>query len=263
MASPDLGSKGMKKYSKRPGLKAVDVGARKASPTYGREAFITFVEKGGGTLVFDNDAERLVAHMLGFDPRVRRIQAQPFAVDIVEGRLLRSAQQRDDALRKYAGRRGASLYTPDFYVERADGKQIAVEVKLEGFIGSDADRERLDQATKVMNVHGYEVARVVMPNSTHHPLRANIGLLHAATQRADLHPTEEILDRLRQVADQGARTLLDYARGLDVSVNLMPALVVYGALSSDIVKERFEGRMLMQPAHGSLDHLSLMERLIQ
>lgn len=253
----------MNKYNSRPGLKEVDVGARKVAPTYGREAFITFVEKAGGGLVFENDAERLVAHMLGFDPRVRRIKAQPFAVDLVEGRLLRSLEQRDAARRKYAKRKGASIYTPDFYVERADGKQIVVEVKLEGFIGSEADHERLDQATQVLKTFGHEVARVVMPGATHHPLGSNIGLLHAAAQRPDLHPTDDVIDRVRQIADQGAHTLFDYARGLEVSVNLIPALVVYGALSADVIGQRFEGRMPMQPAHGSLDHLALMERLVQ
>jgi superfamily I DNA/RNA helicase len=82
----------MNKYNSRPGLKEVDVGARKVAPTYGREAFVTFVEKGAGTLVFENDAERLVAHMLGFDPRVRRIEAQPFAVDLVDTRGLTAKQ---------------------------------------------------------------------------------------------------------------------------------------------------------------------------
>lgn len=253
----------MRKYNSRPGLKQVDVGARKVAPTYGREAFVTFVEKGGGMLVFENDAERLVAHMLGFDPRVRRIQAQPFAVDLVEGRLLRSAEQRDAARRQYAGRKGASIYTPDFYVERGDGKQIVVEVKLGGFIGSDADQERLDLATQVLATYGYDVARVVIPSTTHHPLRSNISLLHAAAQRSDLRPDDELIGRVQDIADRGARTLFDFARGLELSVNLIPALVVYGVLSADLIKCRLEGRMSMTPAYGSLDHLALMERLTQ
>ncbi len=253
----------MKKYNNRPGMKEVDVGVRKAAPTYGREAFVTFVEKGGGMLVFDNDAERLVAHMLGFDPRVRRIQAQPFAVDLVEGRLLRSADQRNAARSKYARRKGASIYTPDFYVERADGTQFALEVKLGGFIGGDADHDRLDLATQVLKTYGHEVARVVMPNTTNHPLRSNIGLLHAAAQRPDLFPTEEVVDRVRDAADRGARTLFDYARCLELSVNLIPALIVYGVLSADLVAHRIEGRTSMEPAYGSLDHLSLVERLVQ
>ncbi len=258
-----LGSKGMRKYNSRPGLKEVDKGVRKAAPTYGREAFITFVEKGGGMLVFDNDAERLVAHMLGFDPRVRHIQAQPFAVDLVAGKLLRTADERTEARRMYAGRKGASIYTPDFYVERADGKQLAVEVKLGGFVGGEADHERLTLATQVLAHYGYEVARVVFPNTTHHPLRSNIGLLHAAAQRPDLRPDDELADRVQQLGEHGACTLFDFARGLELSVNLVPALVVYGVLSADLIEHRIEGRTAMAPAYGSLDHLGLMERLVQ
>lgn len=214
-------------------------------------------------LVFDNDAERLAAHMLGFDPRVRRIQAQPFAVDLVEGRLLRSAHERDAARRRYAQRKGASIYTPDFYIERAEGKQLAVEVKLEGFLGGEADQDRLNQATQVLSTYGYEVARVVMPNSTHHPLRPNIGLLHAAAQRPDLRPTEQVIERVSHLADTGASTLFDYARGLEVSVNLIPSLIVSGVLSTDVLMSHLEGRTPMEPAYGGLDHLHVMERLVQ
>lgn len=258
-----LGSKDMKKYNSRPGLKEVDNGVRKAAPTYGREAFITFVEKGGGMLVFDNDAERLVAHMLGFDPRVRRIQAQPFTVDLVAGKLLRTAEERKAARSMYGGRKGASIYTPDFYVERADGKKLAVEVKLGGFVGSDADHERLTLASHVLAHYGYEVARVVFPNTTNHPLRSNIGLLHAAAQRPDLRPDGALADRVQQLSEHGACTLFAFARGLELSVNLIPALIVYGVLSADLIECRIEGCMAMAPAYGGLDHLGLMERLVQ
>jgi hypothetical protein len=253
----------MKKYSSRPGLKKIDTGARKASPTYGREAFITYVDKVGTPIVFDNDAERLVAHLLGFDPRVRRLQAQPFAVDLVEGRLLRTSEQRDAARRQYAARKGASIYTPDFHVERSDGKQIAVEVKLAGFMGTDADHDRLDQATKVLATYGHDVARVVMPRTLQHPLRSNIGLLHHAALRPDLRPDNDISERVQGLADGGARTMFDYSRGLGISVNLMPALVCHGALSINVVNSRLEGKTPMEPAHGSLDHLQLMESLVQ
>jgi hypothetical protein len=53
----------MGKYISHPGLKAIDVRARKIVPAHSLGAFITFVEKGGG--------------MLGFAPRSRRFQAQP------------------------------------------------------------------------------------------------------------------------------------------------------------------------------------------
>lgn len=201
--------------------------------------------------------------MLGFDPRVRRIQSQPFAVDLVEGRLLRTAELRDAARRKYAKRKGASIYTPDFYVERADSRQLVVEVKLEGYVGGDADHDRLDQATQVLKTYGHDVARVVMPSTAHHPLRSNIGLLHAAAQRPDLRPTAQMIDSVHQVAERGALTLFDFARGLELSVDLIPALIVYGVLSADLVEHRIEGRMPMALTYGGLDHLALMERLVQ
>ena len=253
----------MRKYNSRPGLKLIDIGARKVSPTYGREAFMTFVEKGGNTMVFETDGERLVAHMLGFDPRVRRIQGQPFAVDLVEGLLLRTQEQRTAARRKYAKRKGASVYTPDFYVERVDGKQIVIEVKFGEFTGSDADHDRLKQASKVLANYGHEVVRLILPNVTHHPLRNNIGLLHAAAQRPDLFPSERVIDRTSELADGGARTLFDYARGLELSVNVIPSLIVFGVLSIDLVAHHIEGRNPMRPAYGDLDHLALMERLLQ
>jgi len=247
----------MRKYNSRPGLKLIDIGARKVSPTYGREAFMTFVEKGGNTMVFETDGERLVAHMLGFDPRVRRIQGQPFAVDLVEGLLLRTQEQRTAARRKYAKRKGASVYTPDFYVERV------IEVKFGEFTGSDADHDRLKQASKVLANYGHEVVRLILPNVTHHPLRNNIGLLHAAAQRPDLFPSERVIDRTSELADGGARTLFDYARGLELSVNVIPSLIVFGVLSIDLVAHHIEGRNPMRPAYGDLDHLALMERLLQ
>ena len=104
--------------------------------------------------------------MLGFDPRVRRIQAQPFAVDLVAGKLLRTAEERKAARSMYGARKGASIYTPDFYVERADGKQLAVEVKLGGFVGGDADHERLHLATQVLANYGHEVVRVIASPAT-------------------------------------------------------------------------------------------------
>lgn len=253
----------MRKYNSRPGLKQIDVGARKVAPTYGKEAFITFVEKGGDMLVFETGSEWLVAQMLGFDPRVRRIQGQPFAVDLVEGLLLRTQEQRTAARRKYAKRKGASIYTPDFYVERADGKQIALEVKFGNLLGSDADHDRLDQATKVLASYGHEVVRIVVPNTTHHPLRSNIGLLHPAAQRPDLLPSEQVIDQVHVLADRGASTLFDYARGLELPINLIPSLIVFGVLSIDLVAHHIEGRSPMKPAYGDLEHLALMERLIQ
>lgn len=94
----------MKKYGKRGGMKAVDTGTRPVARTFGKEALLSFSEKSSGVRVFENDAERLVSKLLSLDPRVRRFLPQPFAVDLVEGRLLHTADQRDAASRRYVQR---------------------------------------------------------------------------------------------------------------------------------------------------------------
>lgn len=251
----------MKKYGKRPGLKKLDVGARKVAGTFGKEAIATFVHKGGGMLVFENDSERLVAHALGFDPRVRRFQPQPFTVDLVEGRILRTAEQRQEARRKHAGRKGPALYTPDFGVELSSDRQLVIEVKLDTFLGDQVEQDRLAAATTALASYGYAVARVVIPSQTSHPLRSNITLLHLAATRADLRPNDEVVARVDLLAASGASTVADYVGGLKMSVNYIPALIAYGILSADLIAHRIEFRMPITPAYGSLDHLQLVERL--
>lgn len=250
-----------KKYGRRPGLKAVDTGARRSAPTFGREAVLSYAEKGGGVRVFENDAERLVSKLLGIDPRVRRFQPQPFAVDLVEGRLLRTAEQRDVARRQYAGRPGPALYTPDFYAEFCSGRRLALEVKLDRYLGAEPDHERIELAKKVLTNYGHEFVRVVMPADLSHQLRSNITLLHHAALRADLRPDDAAVAQIDTLAAQGARTYGDFANGLGVSVNLMPMLVLHGVLAIDLISHRFERRSPMTAAYGSLDHLELMERL--
>ena len=250
-----------KKYGRRPGLKAVDIGARKSAPTFGGEAALSYGDKGGGVRVFENDAERLVSKLLGIDPRVRRFQPQPFAVDLVEGLLLRTAEQRDAARRKYAGRNGPALYTPDFYVEFCGGRLLALEVKLDRFLGMELDHERMDLARKVLTNYGHDFIRVVMPADLSHQLRSNIALLHLAALRPDLRPDDVAAARVDELADKGARAYGDFASGLGISVNLMPMLVFHGVLSMDLISHRFERRAPMAAAYGSLDHLQLMERL--
>lgn len=44
----------------------------------------------------------------------------------------------------------------------------------------------------------------------------------APTYGRDLHPTDDVMDRVRQIVDQGAHTLFDYARRLEVSMKLIP-----------------------------------------
>lgn len=251
----------MTEYGKRGGMKALDTGARPVVRTYGKEALLSFSNKTSGVRVFENDAERLVSKLVGLDPRVRRFLPQPFTVDLFHGKLLRTAEQRDAAVSKYASVKGPRLYTPDFYVEFADGRLLVFEVKLDRYPGSEADRERFEKARSVFTNHGYEFLHIVMPADFRHPLRSNIVLLHQAALREDMRPEDEVCSRVEALAQNGARTLAEFAAGLGISVNLIPHLVVCGVLSFDAIAHRLEGATPMEAAHGSLDHLSLLERL--
>jgi hypothetical protein len=195
----------MRKYSNRPGLKKIDVGVRKVATTYGRTAVISHVDKGGGTMVFESNAERLVAHLLGFDPRVKHFQRQPFTVDLVERRLLRSEEERSIARKRYARRPGPSLYTPDFFVECADRRLVTIEVKLKEFTGQQADHERMEQASQVLIHYGHEFWRVHVPNDLAHPLHANTALAHQAHMRKDTQLPASIMEQVEHLAEQGAR----------------------------------------------------------
>jgi len=251
----------MGKYNSRPGMKKIDIGVRKVAPTYGLAALVTHVGKGGGTLLFDNPAEQLVARLLGLDPRVRHFQRQPFTVDLVERRLLRTSEERDVARQQYAGRPGPSLYTPDFNVEHEGRRFIAVEVKLEGFPGQDADSERMRQAADVLKHYGHEFLRVAVPADLAHPIRANTGLMHQAALRKDVQPAADVVERIERLADGGARTVADFIIGLGISVDYLPSLVVHGVLSMDLITHRMEGRSPAEAAYGSLQHLELLDRL--
>ena len=231
------------------------------APTYGRAAVITHVDKGGGTLLFENGAERLVSRLLGLDPRVRHFHRQPFTVDIVERRLLLTAEERNIARQRYAGRPGPSLYTPDFSVEHGNRRFITIEVKLKGFPGQDADHERMTQAADVLKHYGHEFLRVYVPDDLAHPLHANTGLMYLASLRKDVRPTGDVVDRVERLADDGARTVADYVVGLGISVDYLPSLLVHGVLSMDTIAHRIEGRAPAAPAYGSLQHLELVERL--
>jgi hypothetical protein len=252
----------MKKYGSRPGLKKIDTGVRPVAPTFGVAAFITHVSKGGGVLVFENIAERLVAQLLGLDPRVRSFRRQPFTVDLVECKLLRTAEERNLARRRYAGRPGPSLYTPDFGVEFVDTQLRAIEVKLRGFAGSDDDHERMDQAAVVLKSYGQAFHRVVLSDDLRHPIRANTGLMHQASLRQGLGPSSEVVHQVDCLARAGASTVADFVRGLGISVDHVPHLLIHGILSMDTAAHRIEGKSPASPAYGCLQHLELMERLV-
>ncbi|MFX5521758.1 hypothetical protein ABTD78_21075, partial [Acinetobacter baumannii] len=84
--------------------------------TYGKARIGTYAEKADGHITVESDAERLVAHILSIDPRVRSFKQQPFTVDLVGERLLFTREEVSEARRMRGCRTGEMEYTPDFSV---------------------------------------------------------------------------------------------------------------------------------------------------
>lgn len=251
-------------FTPRPGVKRLDRGIRKVAPTYGRAAFHTFAPKAHGPMVVESVSERLVSQMLGLDPSVRSFEPQPFTVDLVQGDVLHTPEQKARARKrdKVRGER-SNFYTPDFLVRWSLGATTALEVKTRGWEGDDASEHKLNLARVVLGKHHIDFARLVVPSLWRHPLLTNVPLLHQAARRADLRPDLHVMDQTERLADDGACTLGDFCAGLGTDTRMAPVLIVFGALKVDVLAHELRNDTPATSACGDLDHLSLVEALVQ
>ncbi|WP_164962404.1 hypothetical protein [Rubrivivax sp. JA1026] len=91
-------------YGTRGRLGGADGGIRRVAPSFGKVLHLTSSDKAGDRFAVESDAERLVSHLLTVDPRVRRFEPQPFTVDLVDGRILRSREAVAEARQKHRQR---------------------------------------------------------------------------------------------------------------------------------------------------------------
>ncbi|WP_429347312.1 hypothetical protein [Paraburkholderia sp. Clong3] len=238
----------------------MDAGIRRIAPTFGKALFLTYSTKSSGQLVVESDEERLVAHMLALDPRVSVFKAQPFKVDLIDGRLLKTPEAVNEARLKHKDRKGPKFYTPDFAVDRHTAPRSAIEVKREGHDGDDDYKSVLEQAKQILEAGGYLFSTVVMPAGPH-PLRSNLPLLKKAASRSDLWPSPDFVQRIEAVCAGRRMTLRMLCAELDLSPNLVPALLVSGAVGADVVRYAIHGEMMLAPTLGDLSHLELLEEV--
>lgn len=251
-------------FTPRPGVKSLDRGIRKVAATYGRAAFHTFAPKAHGPMVVESVSERLVSQMLGLDPSVRSFEPQPFTVDLVQGDVLHTLEQKARARRRnnVRGER-SNFYTPDFLVRWSLGATTALEVKARGWEGDAASEHKMDLARVVLDKHRIDFARLVVPSWWRHPLLTNVPLLHQAARRADLRPDLQVMDQTERLASDGACTLGDFCAGLGMDTAMAPVLIVFGALKVDVFAHELRRDTPATSACGDLDHLSLVEALAQ
>jgi hypothetical protein len=249
-------------YGRRNGaVKAADRGARKTAGTFGKPAHFTLPSKNDAYVV-ESPAERLSTDAFALDPGVRRYRAQPYTVDLIDRVLLATAEAVKAAYAKHAaGGVAPAFYTPDFDLEWTLGTHSAVEVKLEGYTGDPLYEEKLRDVSEVLWLHAIELIEVVIPSYWRHPLWFNLPLLHQATLRRDLAPTQDVLARVEILAAAGANTLQEYCSGLGFDNRMAPVLIAHGALDVDVLQHALLNTTPAKPAMGSLEHLGFVRRL--
>jgi len=250
-------------YGTRGRLGGADGGIRRVAPSFGKVLHLTSSDKAGERLAVESDAERMVSHLLTVDPRVRRFEPQPFTVDLVDGRILRSREAVAEARHKHRQRTGWRFYTPDFGFEHAAMPRAAAEVKLEGYEGDADYQAALSRAEEILDAAGYRFARMVVPADAKHPLRVNLQLLKMAKRRPDLQPDPQQQERIEAACGHEAVTLSALCAGLSMAPGAIPAWLMCGAVQSDVVRQPICGSMMLQAGFGDLSHLHLLEELLR
>lgn len=248
-------------YGVRSRRSAANAGVRLMARTYGKARIGTYAEKADGHITVESDAERLVAHMLCIDPRVRSFRQQPFTVDLVGERLLFTREELSEVRKARGGRAGEAEYTPDFATVQTDGLQRAYEVKLEGFEGDDRYWAKVERAREIMDAYCYPLSTLVVPADERHPVLVNAQLLKSAASRAKAYLTSDIIEQVERYCETGSVSQRALCADLQIPTNVIPLLLVTGVLQADLARHHICGSLELSQAFGDLSHLCLIEGL--
>lgn len=249
-------------YGIRSRKSASSSGIRQTARTFGKARIGTYAAKAAGHITVESDAERLTAHILSIDPRVRSFKQQPFTVDLIGERLLFTREELSEARRGRGRQRGATEYTPDFATVQADGLQRAYEVKLQGYEGDSAYWAKVERARTIMDAYCYPLSTVVVPADERNPLLVNAQLLKPALARVHAHLNPEIINNVEQYCSSGPVLQRDLCADLQIPTGLIPLLLVTGVLQADLVHQHICANLELSAAYGDLEHLCLIEKLI-
>jgi len=252
------------RYGRRGSLGGADAGIRRVAPTFGNVLHLTSSGKAGGRIAVNSDAERLISQMMTIDPSITTFAPQPFTVDLVDKRVLRTPEEVTDARQRHRGRQARrKFYTPDFSYQRGMQSRFALEVKLEGFEGGPEYDEVLLLAKEILESAAYQFQCAVVPADPRHPIRTNVALLKQAASRADLFPDPGLLDRIAELCAGGPVVLSDLCEQSGLSPSMVPVMLICGAVSASLSTERICGLMLLEAAGGDQSHLQLIGELIR
>lgn len=246
-------------YGSRGSLRGVDAGVRRVAPTFGKTHISLHRDKAGGHFSVESRAERFIADVLTLDPRVSSFRCQPFTVDLIDRRILRTGEERSDARKRHKGMPSPHFYTPDFLAQRVGDTDLVVEVKSEHFVSDDDSDERLSRAQQLLLAMGYKFLRVVVPDDPALPLRVNLGVLSLAASRSDLRPSRDQANALAQACGDGSRSLGEICRSLGLPASQTPGWIVSGVFAADVLRQPINFDMRVTCAYGDLSHLTLIE----
>jgi hypothetical protein len=248
-------------YGVRSRRSAANAGVRPTARTYGKARIGTYADKAGGHITLESDAERLVAHILSVDPRVRSFRQQPFTVDLVGERLLFTREELAEARKMRGSRGGDAEYTPDFATVQADGLQRAYEVKVRGFEGDSRYWAKVERAREIMEAHCYPLSTVVVPADERHPVIVNAQLLKSAVALAGEYLTRDIVDRVQRYCEPAPVLQRALCADLQIPTGLVPPLLATGVLQADLGHHHICATLELSAAFGELTHLCLIEEL--
>lgn len=248
-------------YGVRSRRTAANAGVRLTARTYGKARIGTYATKADGHITVDSDAERLVAHMLSVDPRVRSFKQQPFTVDLVGERLLFTKEEVAEARRMRGGRTGDVEYTPDFATVQIDGLQRAYEVKLQGYEGDEWYWAKIERARRIMGAYCFPLSTIVVPADERHPVLVNAQLLKPAVARAHEYLSRAIIDRVESYCESGPVLQRALCADLQITPSQIPLLLAAGVLQADVAHHHICATLELSAAYGDLGHLCMIEEL--
>ena len=249
-------------YGSRGRVRKADAGIRPVAPTFGKARITGYSAKTEyGDMEVESPAELLVADLLSVDPNVRQFKGQPFTVDLVDHRILRTKDAVSEARKRHRLLEGPMFYTPDFAVDYASDTPAAVEVKLEGYVGTADYAQKLARGKALLEASGYRFLHVVVPSNPWHPLRVNLGALGLAAARKDLWPAPHEAQALQDICGSQGCSLATLCDASGLSVDLAPAWLVSGVLAADLARHPINFDLHVVAAHGDLSHLAVLKEL--
>lgn len=205
-----------------------------------------------GVVAAESRLERNHLLLLSLLPGVRRLSDQALCIDLDNQTLLTSRDQ----LPIKDGRRTAS-YTPDSEVEMSDGTVCIFESKPMRWLEKHAEKHQ--RAARILHNHG-QAFRTLTEEMFTAVFVSNLEGLKKALSPGQLKNAqmacEQIGEALRVKAEWRTLDLINHAglRKADIFFGL-----AYGVIAADLKSELFSDTAVVSAAHGTCDHLQLLE----